>query len=78
MSLAALAVLIIHLFTKPYVKEYINIIETLILLDLLLITGAFLDPSSDQVPREFGYVLIFLPYGYCAGYIIWRIATYVM
>ena len=78
MSLGALTVLIVHLFTKPYVQEYINVIETLILLDLLLITGAFLDPSSDQVPKEFGYVLIFLPYGYCIGYVIWRIATRIM
>ena len=47
MSLAALVVLIVHLFVKPYEKEAINIIEAILLLDLLMITGAFLDPSSD-------------------------------
>ena len=78
MSLAALVVLIVHLFVKPYEKEAINIIEAILLLDLLMITGAFLDPSSDQVPAAFAYILVFLPYAYCVGYICWKIGIYVM
>ena len=78
MSLAALAVLIVHLFVKPYEKEAINIIEAILLLDLLMITGAFLDPSSDQVPPAFANILVFLPYAYFVGYICWKIGIYVM
>ncbi len=73
MSIAALVVMIVHVFTKPYKKEYINIIEAAILLDLLLVTGAFLDPSSEQVPDWFAYILVFLPYIFCIGYICWLI-----
>ena len=73
MSIAALIVMIVHVFIKPYKKEYINIIEAAILLDLLLVTGAFLDPSSEQVPDWFAYILVFLPYIYCIGYFCWLI-----
>ena len=73
MSLAALVVLIVHLFTKPYKNEYINIIEAIILLDLLLTTGAFLDPSSEQVPFGLGVFVAVLPYVYAVGCILYRI-----
>ena len=77
MSLAALAVLIVHLFTKPYKKEYINIIEAAILLNLLLVTGAFLDPSSNQVPFEFGVFLAVLPFVYATGYVMYRLLIFI-
>ena len=77
MSLAALSVLLVHIFSKPYENEYINIIEAAILLDLLMVTGAFLDPSSDDSLRYFGYVLVFLPYVYAIGYIAWTTFKYI-
>ena len=73
MSNAALVVMIVHIFSKPYENKYTNIIEAAILLDLLLVTGAFLDPSSEQVPDWFAYILVFLPYAYCIGFICWMI-----
>ena len=70
MSLAALLVLIVHLFTKPFEKMYINIIEAAILLNLLMVTVALLDPSNTPVPFWFSSILLFLPYGYAVGYIL--------
>lgn len=74
MSLSALTVLIVHLFVKPYEKMYINIIETAILLNLLMVTAAFLDPSNSPVPQWFSTLLVLLPYCYAACYVTWRIA----
>ena len=76
MSLAALGVLLVHIFSKPYENEYINIIEAAILLDLLMVTGAFLDPSSGDSLKYFGYVLVFLPYVYAMGYFAWTAFNY--
>ncbi len=71
MSMSALVVLIVHLFAKPFKKMYINIIEAAILLNLLLVTVAFLDPSNTPVPFEFSTVLVLLPYGYAIGYLVY-------
>ena len=73
MSLAALVVLIIHLFTKPYEKMYVNVIEAAILLDLLMVTAAFLDPSSSPVPEWFSIILLMLPYAYAVAFIGYKI-----
>ena len=73
MSLAALGVLIVHLFTKPFKKPHINIIEAAILLNLLLVTVAFLDPSNSPVPFELSTVLLFLPYAYALCYLLYRL-----
>ena len=75
MSLAALVVLIIHLFTKPYEKMHVNIIEAAILLDLLMVTAAFLDPSNSPVPYWFSVVLLVLPYVYAVAFIGYNIAV---
>lgn len=76
MSLAALAVLVIHLFVKPYQKMYINVIEAAILLNLLMVTAAFLDPSNSPVPMWFSTLLVILPYVYLLGYITVMLAKY--
>ena len=70
MSIAALGVLIVQLFTKPYSQEYINIIEAAILLNLLLVTGAFLDPSNVQVPEAVRIILVVLPFIYALGFLL--------
>ena len=75
MSLAALAVLIVHLFTKPFEKTYINIIEAAILLNLLMVTAAFLDPSNSPVPKEFGLTLVVLPYVYAAAFLLYKLGS---
>ena len=76
MSLAALIVLIVHLFTKPFQKAYINVIEAAILLNLLLVTVAFLDPSNNSVPKEFGLILIVLPFAYALIFLIYKLGSH--
>lgn len=73
MSLTALAVLLIHVFTKPFKEMHINVIEAAILLNLLMVTAAFLDPSNSPVPFEFSTILVILPYVYAAGYTLYVI-----
>lgn len=72
-SLAALMTLIVHLFTKPFEKNYINVIEAAILLNLLMVTVAFLDPANSPVPFQFSTFLVILPYVYAACYIFYSI-----
>ena len=73
MSLVALLVLLIHVFTKPFKKMYINVIEAAILLNLLMVTAAFLDPSNSPLSFQFSTILVLLPYFYAVGYVICRI-----
>lgn len=73
MSLAALVVLLVHLFTKPFKQLHINIIEAAILLNLLLVTVAFLDPSNSPVPFPLSTLLLFLPYIYATCYVLYRL-----
>lgn len=77
MSFLALAVLIVHLFTKPYKKWQINLIEALILLDLVMVTFAYLDPFTSPLPMGFKSFLLVLPYAYPVVYIVWRIGYHV-
>ena len=70
MSIAALGVLIVQPFTKPYSQEYINIIEAAI---LLLVTNTFLEPSNVQVPKAVRIILVVLPFicalvFFCCGF----------
>ena len=67
--------LIVHLFTKPFQKSYINIIEAAILLNLLLVTVALLDPSNNSVPKEFGFILIVLPFAYAIIFFIYKLGS---
>ena len=71
LAMTALAVLTLHCFLKPYKERYINIVEALILLDLLLVTGLLIDPES-QVPIEFDFFMILLPFVYFVLYLLWR------
>lgn len=75
MSLAALAILIVHLFTKPFEKNYINIIEAAILLNLLMVTAAFLDPSNSPVPQWFGLTLVVLPFIYAVVFLLYKLSS---
>ena len=73
MSLAALVVLGVHCFTKPYKEKHVNAIEAAVLLNLLLVTGAFLDPTGNQVPRGFSLFLVMLPFAYAACFLVYKI-----
>ena len=78
MAVAGLIVFVIHILTKPYVKEYINIIEAFILLDIMLVAGAFIDLESDIVTPVIGYIFMFIPYLYFLVYICYFIIKYIM
>ena len=75
MSLAALVVLVVHCFAKPYKENHVNAIEAAVLLNLLLVTGAFLDPTGNQVPRGFSLFLVMIPFAYAALFLLWRICV---
>ena len=72
MTLAALIILVIHLFTKPFEKTRINVIETMILLDLLIVTAVFLVGS---LPDGLGITLVILPYLYAAGFLLYKLIS---
>ena len=71
MFLLALFVLVFHCFIKPYKKESSNIVETLILLNLLLVSAAYLEAPQDGVASSFIVILTVLPYLYAVCYLIW-------
>ena len=77
MTVSAVFVLMTHVLTKPYVKTHINIIETLILLNLAAVTVVYLNPSVNHVPQWLTALLVLLPFAYCLVYILWRISGYV-
>ena len=71
MFLLALFVLVFHCFIKPYKKEASNVVETLILLNLLLVTAAYLEAPQDGVASSFIVILTVLPYLYAVCFLIW-------
>ncbi len=77
MSLFAMAVLLVHLLSKPYENNTINMIEALILTDLVAVTVVFLDPVNHPVPQWLRIVLLLLPYLYATLYITRIIAMYI-
>lgn len=77
MTASAMFVLMTHVLSKPYEKTYINIIETLILLNLAAVTVVYLSPITNPVPEWVSTLLVLLPYVYCLAYLLWRIARYV-
>ena len=72
MFLLAFFVLMFHCFIKPYKKEASNVIETLILLNLLLVAAVYLEAPQDQLHVSlFIVILTVLPYLYAVGFLIW-------
>ena len=71
MFLLALFLLLFHCFIKPYKKETSNIVETLILLNLLLVAAVYLEAPQDQVAPVFVVILTLLPYLYAVGFLMW-------
>ena len=71
MFLLALFILLFHCFIKPYKKETSNVVETLILLNLLLVAAAYLEAPQGQVGTVFVVILTLLPYLYAVGFLMW-------
>ena len=70
MTGGALIVLLVHLLIQPYEKKHVNIIETLILTDLLVVSIMYLNPPVNQIPDWFSTILLLAPYVYCMLYFI--------
>ena len=71
MFLLALFVLMFHCFIKPYKKETSNVVETLLLLNLVLVAAAYLKAPHGQAGSVFVVILTVLPYLYAVGFLIW-------
>lgn len=70
MFLLALSVLVFHCFVKPYKKEFSNVVETLILLNLVLVAAVYLEAPKGKVGSAFVIILTVLPYLYAVGFLM--------
>ena len=71
MFLLALFLLLFHCFIKPYKKETSNVVETLVLLNLLLVAAVYMEAPQDEVASVFIVILTLLPYLYAVGFLMW-------
>lgn len=72
-----MAVLLVHLLVQPYEKRHVNIIESLVLINLVAVTIIFLNSSSGQVPTWFSTSLLLIPYLYGILYFISILVLYI-
>lgn len=75
MVLAALAILLIHLLIQPYEKRHVNIIESLVLMNLVVVAIVHLNPLLNQIPVWFSTTLLLAPYLYGLLYLAWVLVT---
>ena len=68
-SVFILVVFTVHCVSKPYEKEYINVIEMIILGLLFLTTIAILDADDIYIGRGVGIVLLCIPFLYALIFI---------
>ena len=59
--------LVVHCLSKPYEKKWINIVETLILLDLFVAMVTILQLQDRYVRRWLVEVVVALPFVYGAA-----------
>ena len=73
----ALLILVITARVRPYAYSYhwVNLVEVLILLDLVLLSAYFLDNEQllDTANNDFAIVLLILPFIYFGLYILFKI-----
>ncbi|XP_065897695.1 uncharacterized protein [Dysidea avara] len=69
LSVFILVVFTVHCVSKPYEKEYINVIEMIILGLLFLTTIAILDADDIYIGRGVGIVLLCIPFLYALIFI---------
>ena len=77
MALFEVIMLIVHCIAKPYEKSWINFIESLILLDLFLVTVAILQPSDPYFPNGLAGVFALLPFIYAIPMTLYLILKYI-
>ena len=76
MTIGALTVLLTHLLAQPYEKWHVNIIESLILANLLVVSIMYLNPPVSQIPDWFSTTLLLSPYIYGTLYVLNRFFRY--
>ena len=72
-----LVIFFIFACAQPYKEQRTNIIETLVLLDLLILTALFLktDSRSREAVDDLGALLLLLPFFIAIGYIALKIMS---
>ena len=75
---AGLIIFFVAVWAQPYQAKRTNIIEAVVLMDLLLITGIFLnmEERSTMATQGFGIILLFLPFLAILFYIVAKIISY--
>lgn len=73
MAVGGVGVLLVHLLFQPYEDRHVNIIESLVLINLVSVTVMFLNPTINKVPIWFSICLLLLPYLYGTLYLAWRL-----
>ena len=77
LCLVSVAVLGVLCFSKPYTQPYINLIEALILLDLVIISFIFLNSKeAAQVDPAVFQILLLLPFIYAVINIVCKITVF--
>ena len=76
MTLTAVSILMVTARVQPYTQKWVNLVEGLILLDLVLITAFFLDIDQllHSTNNSFAIVLLVLPFIYFLTYMLIKIA----
>ncbi len=64
MIIGAVTILLVHMLVQPYEKKYINVTETLILMDLVAVGVVSLSPSTFRFPQVLLAVLLLAPFVY--------------
>lgn len=70
--LAAAFVLLVHLLTKPFRKDHNNIIETVILLNLVIVTVSYLEPPAGEFHKVLVVAVTILPYLFALGFLVMK------
>lgn len=72
LTIISIVCLIITARLHPYKNYWNNLIETLMLIDLMLITAYYLPDSSRSVASGdvFGIILLVAPFVYCIFYVV--------
>ena len=77
MIVGAVTILMVHLLVQPYEKRHVNIIESLILLNLVVVGVASLNPNIYKVPQWLRAILLLAPFVYGFFYMNWKTAHYI-
>ena len=77
MIIAAVTILIVHMLVQPYEKQYINVIETFILINLVAVGVVSLNPSVFQFPQWLLAFLILAPFIYGLLYVACTVGFYI-